>query len=200
MTKLEDKKLFHKLSTVIFALYLWLLVWVISLKWNQKITITDTYYIFGAMTWPEKLEFAKQGFLALFTANKWAQIFLDVRQELLNVVVFVPFGIYLGYFLREHKLLWTLLIGFLTSFVLEALQLISHIGCFAPIDMATNTLGALIGFAIYKLFYKDTLKRTKALNIASIVAMCVVVPVALYALIKTATMLDFYLAILLRTY
>ena len=54
MTKLENTKTLHKLSVAIFCVYVWLLVWLIALKCNMKITITDTYYIFGEMTWPQK--------------------------------------------------------------------------------------------------------------------------------------------------
>ena len=186
------------LSVVLFSLYLVLLVWLISLKCNMKVTITDTYYLFGAMTWGEKLEFAWDSFEALFSQNAWGKIFLDARQDTLNVVAFIPFGLYVAYFTKKHKLWCSLTSSLLMSFVFESLQLVTHIGCFGAIDLVTNTLGGLIGFFVYLLIYRSTPKRQTGLCIASVAALLIVVPLVCHAVTGTANMLDFYLDVLLR--
>ena len=186
------------LSVVLFALYLVLLVWLISLKCNMKVTITDTYYLFGVMTWGEKLEFARDSFEALFSPNAWGKIFLDARQDTLNAVAFIPFGLYVAYFAKKHKLLRTALLSLLVSFAFESLQLVTHIGCFAAIDLVTNTLGGLIGFFVYLLIYRSTPKRQTGLCIASVAALLIVIPLVCHAVMGTANMLDFYLDVLLR--
>lgn len=200
MVKLENPKTLHKLSVAIFCVYAWLLVWLIALKCNMKVTITDTYYLFGEMTWPQKWQFAYDSFVALFKQNYWGNIFLDARQDILNVVVYIPLGLYVSYFFKRNKLLWAFAISFASSACFEMLQLVTHIGCFAAIDLVCNTLGGLLGWCLFKLIYRNKPKHTKVLSVVSIVMLVALVPLALYALIKTATMFDFYLDILLRRY
>lgn len=191
---------FQTLSVILFSLYLFLLVWLIALKCNMKITITDTYYIFGKMTWGEKLRFAEHSCLSLFKESTWKSVLRAPRQDVLNVVAFLPFGIYLGYFIRIFKLPITVLVSFSLSLVFETVQLLTNIGCFSAVDLITNTIGGLIGYMIYKLIYKDTEKRIKLLTAVTYVVMAAVVILVCYALVKTASMLGFYWDILSRRY
>ena len=188
------------MSVAIFALYLWLLVWVISLKWNQTVTITNTYYIFGATDWTQKLEFVKTSFQSLFTTTSLDIFWKDPLQEILNVVVFAPFGLYVSYFAKKCKFLWAVALSLVTSVMFECLQLVTNIGCFSAIDIVDNTLGGLVGWGIFKLIYKQTPKRLKTLSVVSIVTLAIAVPLAIFALVKTISMWDFYLAILTKTY
>jgi glycopeptide antibiotics resistance protein len=82
----------------------------------------------------------------------------------------------------------------------ECLQLVTNIGCFSAIDIIDNTLGGLIGWGIFKLIYKQTPKRLKTLSVVSIVTLAIAVPLAIFALVKTLSMWNFYLAILTKTY
>lgn len=200
MTKLANKKQFDKMCVAIFALYLWLLVWVISLKWNKTITITDTYYIFGAMTWTEKLEFVKTSFKAVYQTTSWDLFWKDPLQEVLNVVVFAPFGLYISHFTKKNKIVWSVALSLLLSVTFECLQLVTNIGCFSAIDIIDNTLGGLVGWGVYALIYNETPKRLKTLSVASIVILAIAVPLAIFALVKTISMWDFYVAILTKTY
>lgn len=186
------------LSILLFALYLILLVWLISFKCNLKVTITDTYYLFGDMTWTEKLQFVRGTFEALFSKNSWATILHDARQDALNAVVFVPFGLYVAYFAKKQKLLRVFAISLLTSLAFESLQLVTHIGCFTAIDLVTNALGALIGYAVYRLIYKRTPKRQAVLSIISVLMLPVLLILVGFAVARTAGMLDFYRDVLLR--
>ena len=181
-------------------MYLWILVWVISLKWNKVVTITDTYYIFGAMSWEQKLEFVKTSFRAMFESTEWDLFWKDPLQEVLNVVVFAPFGLYLSYFIKKNKLAWSVALSFLLSAGFEYLQLVTNIGCFSAIDLVDNTLGGLVGWGVYMLIYNDTPKRIKGLSVASIVILCIAVPLTIFALLSTISMWDFYVAILTKTY
>ena len=186
------------LSILLFALYLILLVWLISFKCNLKVTITDTYYLFGNMSWSDKWEFVKESFVALVRRTEWANIFLDPRQDFLNAVVFVPFGLYVSFFAKKHKLIRAVTISLLVSLLFEGLQLITHIGCFTAIDLVTNTLGGTVGYFVYKLLYKSTPRRQIGLCIASVLALVIVVPLVYYAVTRTAAMMDFYLDVLYR--
>ena len=200
MAKLEQSKTLHTISIVTFALYCWLLVWVIALKCNLIAPITDNYYMFGDWTWQQKWQFVGESFKALFVKNEWGNVFLDARQDVLNVIVYIPFGLYVAYFAKKRKLLWALILSFVTSACFEMFQLASLIGCFCAIDLVTNTLGGLIGWCAYKLIYKNTPKRNKILSIASLVVMCGMVYVAIYALVGTIKIWDVYVDVLLRKY
>ena len=200
MVKLEHPKTLHRLSMVLFGLYAWLLVWVIALKCNLIAPVTDNYYKFSDWTWQQKWQFVSESFKALFVENEWGNVFLDARQDLLNVAVYVPFGLYVAYFAKKRKLLWVAVLSFVTSACFEMFQLISLIGCFGAIDLVTNTLGGLIGWALFKLVQKSVTKQPKGWSIASIVVIVLALPIAIYALVGTIKMLDVYLGILSKTY
>lgn len=200
MVKLEHPKTLHRLSVVLFGLYAWLLVWVIALKCNLIAPVTDNYYKFGDWTWQQKWQFVGESFKALFVENEWGNMFLDRRQDILNVVVYIPFGLYVAYFAKKAKLLWVAVLSFATSTCFEMFQLISLIGCFGAIDLVTNTLGGLIGWVVYKLIYKNTPTHNKVLSAISIVMVFVMVYLSTHALVGTIKIVDVYWAVLTRTY
>lgn len=69
----------------------------------------------------------------------------------LNVLLFVPLG-YLVPSITAHADRWwkVVLIGFGFSLFIEIVQLITRLGWFDASDLLHNTLGALIGWVIYK--------------------------------------------------
>jgi glycopeptide antibiotics resistance protein len=74
---------------------------------------------------------------------------------LTNVAVFVPLGFLLPLVTRANSALRVLLVGFLLSFTMETLQLVNavtgHGGHIADInDLLANTLGAPIGYAVFR--------------------------------------------------
>ncbi len=70
-----------------------------------------------------------------------------------NVLLFIPFG-YLLPTLVKFARRWFIILpmGLLGSLVIELAQLITKRGCFDVDDLIANTLGALAGYLIYKLF------------------------------------------------
>ncbi len=195
-----EARRFRTMSILIFSLYIFLLVWLISLKCNMKVTITDTYYLFKGMSAADKLQIAKKSFLSLLNKSTWKAVWAHPRQDILNVVAFLPFGLYLGYFIGSRKLPKTIAASFVLSLCFEAMQLITHIGYFDSLDLVTNTLGGTLGCLLYKLIYRDTQKRIRVLNVVSYVALGMAAVLASYALVKTIAMLDFYFAILSGRY
>lgn len=74
-------------------------------------------------------------------------------QILCNVLLFVPFGI-LWPILKNGKkdTIWGVLqAAFLFTFCIEFLQLVTRIGCFEIDDMINNTLGAVVGYLMYRI-------------------------------------------------
>ncbi|AZN42204.1 VanZ family protein [Paenibacillus albus] len=70
-----------------------------------------------------------------------------------NVAVFMPFGLMLPYLLGLKLIRFSLL--FIASlFVLELLQLLLHRGSFDVDDIILNTIGAWLGYFLYRLSVK----------------------------------------------
>ncbi|MDD6351776.1 MAG: VanZ family protein [Lachnospiraceae bacterium] len=74
-----------------------------------------------------------------------------LREGLLNIFLYVPFGFMLRANFKKAGLWRILLIGCALSFLIETLQLIFCIGVFETDDIINNTLGALIGGACHLL-------------------------------------------------
>lgn len=74
-----------------------------------------------------------------------------IAQNILNVIMFVPFGIFL-YDLspRPTTLRRVLVTALLSSLVIELVQLIGKLGEFEFDDILHNTAGALIGYTVAK--------------------------------------------------
>ena len=72
-----------------------------------------------------------------------------------NLVLFVPIGILLMIILTvKRKWLITVVFGLLLSSCIEVVQLIFHRGLFEFDDIFHNTLGTVIGIAIYIIVFK----------------------------------------------
>ena len=101
-----------------------LLTWIIVFKF--RFHISDLKYIRSINLIP-------------FKANVTKEI-------LINVILFIPLGMYLKRTL-DNKFLNILLI----SFIFEALQYILHIGVSDITDIIMNTLGGIIGISIISI-------------------------------------------------
>lgn len=66
-----------------------------------------------------------------------------------NLVLFIPFGMLIGILI--NKFVWkALVVGFITSFGFELIQLMFVLGAFDIDDIILNTMGTLIGISIIK--------------------------------------------------
>jgi glycopeptide antibiotics resistance protein len=69
-----------------------------------------------------------------------------------NVVAFMPFGTFLPVFVKRCRRFWfTALYSFELSLVAEILQLLSKVGTFDVDDILLNTIGGMLGFALYRI-------------------------------------------------
>lgn len=78
----------------------------------------------------------------------------------MNILIFIPFGAYL-YMLGARNFLSSFLIMLFTSIIFEMLQYIFTLGTSDVADVATNTLGGLIGFLLAYLALKISKKEEK---------------------------------------
>lgn len=75
-----------------------------------------------------------------------------LMENILNVFMLMPIGLVIPFAGRFFDFKKTLAIGFCISLAIETIQLISERGLFELDDIFHNTLGVVIGYAVYKLF------------------------------------------------
>ena len=75
---------------------------------------------------------------------------LFIRNVIGNILLFVPFGMFISYYVKKTKLYIIILSSILLSLLIETTQ--STIGrTFDVDDILLNLIGGIIGFIIYKL-------------------------------------------------
>lgn len=82
----------------------------------------------------------------------FAYMFSDYRSSLLNIMLFIPMGFLIPcLFTRYQHIGKMLLFGFCSSAVIETLQIFTYRASDIN-DLMTNTLGALIGWILARIF------------------------------------------------
>ena len=129
-------------------------------------------------------------FKEMFRYNFGSRMFF--KNVIGNMIMFMPYGFFIAYFLKLRKARHLTLLALLVSVTIETTQLI--IGrVFDVDDIMLNVVGALIGFYIFKAIYAiknhlpDFLKKNIIYNILMIVIillmiiyMCIVFGVRLW--------------------
>ena len=126
----------------------------------------------------------------------FAERFLN-QSAYLNVLVFIPFGIFWS-FLCEKKLLRSAtMASFGLSLLIEGAQLFTMIGNYGIGDVICNTLGGSFGALLFLILNKIAFIRNhfKKILAVMICISCVVLFVLVY---NTAIHLDVYMDILFR--
>lgn len=76
-----------------------------------------------------------------------------VRNIILNILLFVPFGFLLPIYTDKLKKLYkVVLLGFLVTLIIETIQYIARIGIFEIDDIFNNTIGVLIGYCVFMIY------------------------------------------------
>jgi glycopeptide antibiotics resistance protein len=110
----------NRLTKVLFIIYLIALYWILLLKLGVQFS---------------------------YMANRKANLIpfneplILTSENILNVVIFVPLGIYSGILVKRWTFSEKLLLFFLLSLTIEGLQYILRLGAFDVTDIITNTLG-----------------------------------------------------------
>jgi glycopeptide antibiotics resistance protein len=78
-------------------------------------------------------------------------ISIPIKNLLGNLIMFLPMGIYLPYFIKKINKVRTITISMiLLLFVIEVIQAVTRRGSFDIDDFILNMVGALIGYGIWK--------------------------------------------------
>lgn len=82
--------------------------------------------------------------------------YIDIAAYFLNVLLFVPFGLFLPFIWPDiNKLKYTTLSGFSFSLLIEISQLFNNRRTDVD-DLLMNTLGTLIGYLLFRVFINIT--------------------------------------------
>lgn len=74
-----------------------------------------------------------------------------LEELLLNIVMLIPIGVIIPCLVKRQKLIITIASAAGISLLIELLQLVTKRGLFEFDDIIHNTLGAIIGYGVYKL-------------------------------------------------
>lgn len=77
-----------------------------------------------------------------------------LAQIIMNILLFIPIGLFIGGALKKKQLLNAMGIGFALSFFIELTQLVSTRGVFNIDDIIHNTFGCVIGYLCFIICYK----------------------------------------------
>ncbi len=154
-------------TQIIFGIYLLTLIWLVLFK--LAFPFSDIQMLSGDRS---------VNFIPFYYDNNVGRFHL--KEVILNVLVFVPFGMYLR--MLSSSLKRTLLFGLIFSFTLELIQFIFAIGSCDITDIITNTSGTALGVCLYWLISKIFSKKAttdKIINIFAAVSLSLLYTLAI---------------------
>lgn len=120
----------------LFAVYMVLLVWIILFKLQLSI--------------PELNKNRSVNLIPFYYENEVGMNF-HLKEVIENIMIFIPFGIYLCMFKHRLSFKMKLFVILTASFALEIFQYILAIGGTDITDIITNTCGGIMGLGLYEL-------------------------------------------------
>ena len=141
-----QKRVAEGTKTLLFAagIYVLLLIWAILFKFSfiSEININspmslETRFLRGFRFFDFFLE-----------KNTWLLI-RGLLIAILNILVFLPWGIYASFFYDKKR---TVLFAAAFSLLIECIQLFASFGVFSFEDLALNTLGAYFGVLLFERY------------------------------------------------
>lgn len=157
------------ISITLFAIYLILLCWILVLKLGVHFSYmsSKSYNLIP--------------FVEIFT--DFAK--LDKAEIILNVLIFIPVGVYTALIFEKRSLKGQLLLILFISSSIEVIQFIVQIGAFDSTDIVTNTVGGLLGIALLTLIQHYWRNRERAQRwINFLAALLTIIFILLLVLLK----------------
>jgi glycopeptide antibiotics resistance protein len=154
----------NRFTTVLFIIYLIALYWILLLKLGVRFSYMGD----------RRVNLIPFSGLSVLTS-----------ENILNVVILVPLGIYAEVLFKRSAFGNKLLFFLLLSFLVEGLQYILKIGAFDVTDIVTNTSGGIIGLMMVKAIDKVFTNRFKTQKFINIIAaIATLLMILLFALLK----------------
>jgi glycopeptide antibiotics resistance protein len=171
----KNSTLASKLTGLLLIIYLAVLFWIIVLKLNISFTYKGTRNV-NLIPFQEPLMHNGR---------------VDYNEMILNVLIFIPLGLYVGILFQKLTATRKILSFFLVSLICEVLQFILKIGAFDITDIINNTFGGIIGLMLFKGITKvlgDARKAQKIINIIATIGTILIVSLLLYLKINKLLM------------
>ena len=144
----------QKLGWVLFLMYLCLLAYFMFFSESFGRTDTDRGYAYNLVPLKEITRY--------FRYYRTLGMPLFLINIVGNMVAFMPFGFFLPIISRRSRKWYnTVSIGLIFSLILETLQLIFKVGSFDVDDMLLNTVGAGLGFLVYRTVQRTRVKMRR---------------------------------------
>lgn len=150
----------------LFSVYLIALYWIIVLKFNITAYHDRVERAINMIPFREAVLFQSQ---------------VDWNDTLLNILIFVPFGLYVGILWKKWSLGRKIALFFSASLVMEAAQYILIVGAFDITDLINNTIGGILGLLIFSGLERAFQSRTQAQRFINIA--CLVGTVLIFSLV-----------------
>ena len=150
---MNDNKKLNRLTYILLGVYLITIVWILLFKLGVHFSNMGIRRSINLIPFSEPLILNGK---------------LDFSEMIMNVLIFVPLGIYAGILFKRWIIGKKLFFFFLISLIIEGLQFILAVGVFDITDLITNTLGGIIGLMIYigiEKAFRNSVKAQKFINI-----------------------------------
>jgi len=150
---MNDNKKLNRLTYILLGVYLIAIVWILLFKLGVHFSNMGIRRSINLIPFSEPLILNGK---------------LDFSEMIMNVLIFVPLGIYAGILFKRWIIGKKLFFFFLISLIIEGLQFILAVGVFDITDLITNTLGGIIGLMIYigiEKAFRNSVKAQKFINI-----------------------------------
>ena len=149
-----DAHVLRREAWVSTGLYIFILLWVLCLKFCNAQMLTQNYVNLSELTLRERFLWDIVPFYTRQNHTlQWLEFFA-------NSLVFAPFGVLLNYMFAKRSVLrdFALCVGL--SLSIEVFQLFTLLGGFATVDLIMNSLGYFVGLGIYYLIFKKRTTKT----------------------------------------
>ncbi|MDP2043201.1 MAG: VanZ family protein [Algoriphagus sp.] len=138
-----------RLTKALLFIYFSVLGWIILLKFGVQFSYMDERKI---------------------NLIPFANGYYDRMETFLNVLIFIPLGIYGGILFRRRSFKFNLFFYVLICLILEVLQYLLKLGTFDVTDLLTNTSGGIVGYVLFWTYGKlnmNPLKAQKQINVVA---------------------------------
>ncbi|EPN9336289.1 VanZ family protein [Enterococcus faecalis] len=125
----------------VFGLYIIFLIWVVLFK--LAVSYSDILNQIGSQS--RNINFIPFGQSNIVNGS------IGWKEIIYNIVIFLPFGVLLNVVLKKWSMKKQIMLMFCFSLSMESLQFIFKLGATDITDLLMNTLGGVVGIAIYSL-------------------------------------------------
>lgn len=190
---MKDKKTFNILMKISLGLYVLVLVFAIMLKTIMPKDLIANYQFLSSMNVNERLIRGLKIFEFYQIEAEIGELTKAIILDILNMIIFIPFGILLAHCFKKNKILKTLFVSFVFIVLIELFQLYSIIGAFMLNDLLINILGSLIGCIIYMLVIKK--EKYNVYNVLLLIFIVLCIASIIYLLVNFINNMEIYINI-----